>query len=238
MSTAVESPISRVAGDFHQLRQRKDIMTNVEFGAPSYNLCPESSRCCCMQHHGCAGEAAQCPRPSPGGFLRCGRPSVETLELTQPLPMLPLELAGRMTTDSGPFLVLDCRSFIAFNLCHISGAHNVGCSDRVTRKRLHCGRVQLEDLLGSPEAKEMFRKRSDIIVYDDRTLEVTQSQTASANSLHLLLSLLCRQGKRAYFVNGKNVFFIWSGGILLTLSLLSSCQNICSTISSFSRYHF
>ena len=213
MSAAVESPISRVA-DF-QLRQRKDTMTNVEFGAPSYNLCPES-RCCCMQRHGCAGEAAQCSRPSSGGF-HCGRPSVEAIGLTQPLPMMPLELAGRMTTDSGPFLVLDCRSFIAFNLCHISGAHNVGCSDRVTRKRLHCGRVQLEDLLGSPEAKEMFRKRSDIIVYDERTLELTDSQPTSANSLHLLLSLLCRQGKRAYFVNGKNIMFFMSLSFMISV---------------------
>ena len=196
MSAAVEAPIARVA----QLHQRQDNMTNVELSSPY----PCSDSLYCLQHLGCAGQASQ---PASAGF-HCGQPPVVgPAECTQPLSMLPVELAVRMTTDCEPFLVLDCRSFIAFNLGHISGALNVGCSDRVTRKRLNCGRVQLEDLLGSPEAKEMFRKRSDIIVYDDRTQELTQS--TAANSLHLLLSLLCRQGKRAYFIKGKNrVVFI------------------------------
>lgn len=193
MSAAVEAPISRLP----QLHEHQDTMTNVQFGSPAYRQCSDSF----YAPRSCAGEASQS-----SGF-HCGQPTVEPIECTQPTPMLPVELAVRMTTDYVPFLVLDCRSFIAFNLCHISEALNIGCSDRVTRKRLHCGRVQLEDLLGSPEAKEMFRKRSDIIVYDDRTQELTQS--TAANSLHLLLSLLCRQGKRAYFIKGKKQFVVF-----------------------------
>jgi len=102
-----------------------------------------------------------------------------------------------------PLLLLDCRTFLAFNANHINGALNVSCSDRITRKRLLDGKINVVDIISGQEAKELYRKleaEATIVVYDESTVEL--ASLPETNSLHLLTKTLLKHGKHSRFLKG------------------------------------
>lgn len=114
-----------------------------------------------------------------------------------------VELAGRIR-QQGRLLLLDCRSFVAFNLGHIAGALNISCSDRCSKRRLACGRVNVGDIVtGQNNAKETFKKlstTSELVLYDDNT-EDPDSLTATS-AIMLVFSSLNKEGKSALILKG------------------------------------
>lgn len=117
--------------------------------------------------------------------------------------MSPSELSTRLSKTKQTVLLLDCRTFLAYNNCHIQGAINVNCTDRLNRRRLQQGKVNLLDLVSTKDGKDMFRKRmvKEIVVYDDHTDDLTK--VSSDNAMHLVLTTLLREGKDAYVLKGK-----------------------------------
>ena len=114
--------------------------------------------------------------------------------------MSPQELASKLSKCK-PVLVLDCRPFLAYNRHHIQGAVNVSCSDKISRKRLEQGKLNIADFISSTEAKDVFRKRTQIVIYDEHTTDV--KELALDNGLNFVLSVLLREGKEAFVLKGK-----------------------------------
>jgi len=72
--------------------------------------------------------------------VRCDN-SVKNVDNSCAIPPMPPHELVKLMNNSDKILLLDCRSFMAFNGNHIIGALNVGCSDRITRKRLLDGKI-------------------------------------------------------------------------------------------------
>ena len=115
----------------------------------------------------------------------------------------PSELIQKLERSQNSILLVDCRSFISFNVIHIQGAVNVSCADRFNRKRLQQGKVTLVDLFSSKEGRDQFKRRAskEIILYDDGTKEL--QKLSPENSLYTVLSSLISEGKDAFVLNGK-----------------------------------
>ena len=61
-------------------------------------------------------------------------------------------------------LVIDCRSFVAYNSNHVRGALNISCADCISRKRLLTGRVTIGDLVsGAEDAKERYQRAAEVV---------------------------------------------------------------------------
>lgn len=136
-----------------------------------------------------------------------------------------------MLDDGRPsVLLIDSRSFLAFNAGHISTAHNVHCPPIVRRR---CGsRIPLENILRCPDSRERLvtGKYGAVVVYDDCTRssdglsvgvasEVEEerlersgilSEDSRKNDLRLVLESLCNLiprylVKHIFYLNGKQV---------------------------------
>lgn len=91
-------------------------------------------------------------------------------------------------------LLLDCRSFFAYNRLHIVGAINAHCAIRCSQRRLtRCG---LGGLLESDEARERLRRASAVVVYDERSAD-PQSEPVS-----VILAAVATEGKQAMLLEG------------------------------------
>lgn len=115
----------------------------------------------------------------------------------------------RLSSGSS-LLLLDCRSFIAYNVNHIRGAINVNCTDRINRRRLQMGKASLADLATNREGKEMLKRRAnrEVIVYDDTTDSMDRITTA--HPLYIVLSTLVEDNKVPILLLGKyflKIFF-------------------------------
>jgi dual specificity MAP kinase phosphatase len=102
-----------------------------------------------------------------------------------------------------PLLLLDCRTFLAFNGNRINGALNVSCSDRITRKRILDGKINIGDIVSGQEGKELYRKlesEAEIVVYDESTVELCS--LPETNSLHIITKSLLKHGKQSRFLKG------------------------------------
>ncbi|KAF5300397.1 hypothetical protein FQR65_LT01018 [Abscondita terminalis] len=108
---------------------------------------------------------------------------------------------------SRTFLILDCRSFISYNISHISGAININCSDRFNQRRLHQGKATLADLATSREGKEMLKKRTykEVVVYDDGTCD--KERVTSTHPLLLVLSSLVEDNREPILLLGGHLEF-------------------------------
>ena len=120
--------------------------------------------------------------------------------------MLPAELAKRMEMAK-TLLLLDCRSFISYNLNHVRGALNVSCCDRLTKRRLQGGKASVADLVSGNDAKTLFREliQSEIVLYDEKSKDV--SSLTPQSSLHLVLTALLKEGKEVSVLKGE--FYVW-----------------------------
>ncbi|KAI4817118.1 hypothetical protein KUCAC02_009400 [Chaenocephalus aceratus] len=73
--------------------------------------------------------------------------------------------------DSAKCLLLDCRSFLAFNAGHIRGAVNARCNT-IVRRRAKGSVLSLDQILaGDEEVRERLRSGmySAVVLYDERT---------------------------------------------------------------------
>lgn len=102
-----------------------------------------------------------------------------------------------------PFLTVDCRSFIAYNLNHVRDAINLNCSDRFNRRRLHQGKATLADLTSSREGKELLKNRSyrEVIVYDENTSDLERLNTS--HPLYLVFSKLIEDNREPMLLVGE-----------------------------------
>jgi hypothetical protein len=101
-----------------------------------------------------------------------------------------LHSRGKQNGGAKSLLLLDCRPFIAYNVCHVRGAINVNCCDRFNRKRLQQGKASLADLATTKEAKELLKKRNwkEVVVYDDGSEEL--ASLPSSHTLFLVIASL------------------------------------------------
>jgi len=109
----------------------------------------------------------------------------------------------RLINNSEACLLLDCRTFMAFNANHIMGALNVSCSDRITRKRLLDGKINVGDVISGQEGKALYRSleaEAEIVVYDENTTELCA--LAATHPLRLLTDCLHKHGKQSRFLLG------------------------------------
>jgi len=100
-------------------------------------------------------------------------------------------------------LLLDCRTFMAFNSNHILGAVNVCCSDRITKKRLADGKIGVGDVVCGQEGKEMYKRlegEAEIVVYDESSTELEAVQ--AGHPLKVITECLGKHGRRARFLIG------------------------------------
>ena len=119
------------------------------------------------------------------------------------------EFAKAMESQVPP-MVLDCRSFISYNLCHVRGAINVGCADRVTKRRLQSGKICAADLIKCPIVRERFVANCDstFVVYDDDTSDITETSNnscGSSSSLQLILKSLLSRDLKVHYLKGEAI---------------------------------
>jgi dual specificity MAP kinase phosphatase len=114
----------------------------------------------------------------------------------------------RLINNEESCLLLDCRTFMAFNANHINGALNVGCSDRITRKRLIDGKINVVDVISGQAGKDLYRSlegNAEIVVYDESSMELCA--LAETHPLRLLTDCLRKHGRKSRFLlGGLNAF--------------------------------
>ena len=110
-------------------------------------------------------------------------------------------------------LLIDCRSFVAYNSNHVRGALNISCADCISRKRLLTGRVTIGDLVsGSDDAKDRYQRAAEVvklgnknavqvIVYDEDT--VNYDELPANSPLRLVVSCLLKAGFDVYYMFGE-----------------------------------
>jgi len=165
----------------------------------------------CLQHQermnlSLASRPVPAVKPSsPASGPKCQSHSVNQtyhcIECAKARTMMPNELARLMETAK-TLLLLDCRSFISYNLNHINGALNVSCCDRFTKRRLQGGKASVADLVSGNEAKTLFKElvQSEIVLYDDKTKD--SSQLSATSPLHLVMTSLLKEGKQVFILKG------------------------------------
>ena len=140
---------------------------------------------------------------SPCPFVRAvnrnqRKDSIPSLAVTITLPQ---ELSARL--DNTNVILVDCRSFMAFNKKHISGALNVNCTNPCFRRRLEKGKTTVGDLITSEEGKSLFRNRTgkEVVVYDEDSQEI--ENLPANHPTVLVLKSLKKEGTRASLLKGK-----------------------------------
>ncbi|KAK2561530.1 Dual specificity protein phosphatase 7 [Acropora cervicornis] len=117
----------------------------------------------------------------------------------------PRELAERLSDSeedvgtsnaSDNFLLVDCRSLVAFNGLHIRGAIHVNCTG-IGRKRLSQGKAKLKDLISSAEGKQKFISGgvgTTFVIYDDLS-NGPDDDCNPCRPICLVLQTLLKEGK-------------------------------------------
>ena len=130
------------------------------------------------------------------------------------IPSVRCELVAGLLNECSvvdQFLVIDCRSFVAYNSNHVRGALNISCADCISRKRLLTGRITIGDLVsGADDAKDRYQSavevvksgtKNAVIVYDEDTVNFDE---LPANSpLRLVVSCLLKTGFDVYYMFGE-----------------------------------
>ena len=118
-------------------------------------------------------------------------------------------LAATMTssTDSNglKILLLDCRSFMDFDACHIRAAHNVYCPPIV--KRRSGGNISLDSVIRCPTTRaQLVEAHFDMVVVYDEDSENLDNVPSDSNT-SLVLKTLRDEAKilQVYFLEGKNI---------------------------------
>jgi protein-tyrosine phosphatase len=114
-------------------------------------------------------------------------------------------LSGALQQDHTAVLLLDCRSFMDFNSCHIISAHNVHCPPIV--KRRSGGVLSLENIIrcGQTRAKLLAGNFNMVVAYDEGKASASQLAAETDTNMSLVLrSLTEAEGL-------TNVYFLEDG---------------------------
>lgn len=124
----------------------------------------------------------------------------EVLQTTENLEICP-KACSFSSKSTENVMLLDCRSFLAYNFKHIAGALNVNCTG-IGKKRLQQGKASLVDLITTEYGKELLRsgRWGKAIVYDDSTTELEKAPPS--HPVRLVLMALLSQGKEALLLKG------------------------------------
>ncbi|XP_038072484.1 dual specificity protein phosphatase 10-like [Patiria miniata] len=145
----------------------------------------------------CRGKSSKngCPiKRQVNNIISKESPSVESVT--------PGELFKRLDCEYPAVVLVDCRSFLAYNKRHIDGAVNVNCTNCFTKRRLQQGKLSIDDLATSDEGREALCSRSDkdVVVYDEDTQVI--DDLPSNHPTLLVLNSLRKEGTRACFLKG------------------------------------
>ncbi|XP_041079155.1 dual specificity protein phosphatase 1-B-like [Polyodon spathula] len=130
-------------------------------------------------------------------------------------------------------LVLDCRSFFAFNTAHIPGSANVRFSTIVRRRAR--GGLGLEHIVTNEETRSrlMAGEYQAVVFLDDRSLDFDQVKKES--TLALAVCALCRDpcGTRVFLLRGG--FEMFSSEFPELCTKPSPPQDLCLPLSASSQ---
>ncbi|XP_070542560.1 uncharacterized protein [Ptychodera flava] len=125
--------------------------------------------------------------PLPERLLSLKRKMAEKLGETPCLKMLQADkLAELLQSSMDKILVIDSRSFLEYNTCHVHNSVNVG-SSKLIKRRLQQDKVTIRELLAS-SCKVDADDNCEVIVYDQCTKNVSGIQ--AENFLSVLLNKL------------------------------------------------
>lgn len=116
------------------------------------------------------------------------------------------ELAANLLREPVGCIVIDCRSFIAFNSGHIKSAVNI-CCPILLRRRLKKGRASLETLISCQTTLKFLRDTEvkSIVLYDDSdaTLKPDDSEAEPTTTISIVGAFLAEQlKKKTYYLKG------------------------------------
>ena len=105
------------------------------------------------------------------------------------------------TEPGSRIMLLDCRSFMQFNMKHICGSLNVNITS-IGKKRLMQGKTTLVDLVMSEAGKEYLKNGNWVtaVVYDESTSDLAKAP--SSHPVRLVMDQIQKDGKQAYLLKG------------------------------------
>ena len=119
--------------------------------------------------------------------------------------VLPEQLQFHLSnlSETNSLLIIDCRSFLAYNSGHIVKAHNVHCPPIVRRRS--GGSLSLENILRCQQTRDQLANGiiRKIVVYDDKTDDIEHLPIDSILAL-VLKGLSCSSSEfETFFLYGK-----------------------------------
>ncbi|XP_048585365.1 dual specificity protein phosphatase 1 isoform X2 [Nematostella vectensis] len=122
--------------------------------------------------------------------------SLESMQAISPLTTINMTRASPTRCK-----LVDCRSFMAFNVAHIRGAVNIHCPP-ILKRRLLRGSATLSALVSCPESKVILEEADTIIFYDDRTCDWKDLENDS--TMKIVAKLLRWEKRKAtlFYIKG------------------------------------
>ena len=119
----------------------------------------------------------------------------------------PATLLHQMKTSASRCVLIDCRSYIAFNSSRVRTSLNINCPP-ILKRRLHRGSASLNSIVICSESRERLEEADKFILYDDRTSDWRALE--NDNTMKIIANVLKRERKRKiiYFLQGEPVVFI------------------------------
>lgn len=116
-------------------------------------------------------------------------------------PLAPLTFVNMTSSLSQKCIVIDCRSFLSFNVAHIKGSLNVHCPP-ILKRRFHRGSSTLDCLLKSPELKRRVADAETLILYGEGTQDWIDLEKDNTMKIFHMLLRRERVDKTLYFIKG------------------------------------
>ena len=149
-------------------------------------------------------------RPISGGKTQPPNPDVLNMKLKMATALSADALAAAITstTDSTGLriLLLDCRSFMDFDACHIGMSHNVYCPPIV--KRRSGGNITLDNVIRCAATRtQLLQGDVDMVVVYDEDSETVDDVPSDSNA-SLVLRILRDEASvlQLYFLEGEKTF--------------------------------
>lgn len=112
------------------------------------------------------------------------------------------EVAPPAASFHGRCIIIDCRSFIAFNVGHVAGAVNVHCPSIL--KRRSRGTLQLQGVISSDRIRDDFLngRYTSAVLYDDCTTDLSDLNQDSVVLMAIKAIHETKRLSRIYFLQG------------------------------------
>lgn len=162
--------------------------------------------------------------------------------------MLPCELASSIVsicsrscscscTEPSHLILLDCRSFLAYNMEHIAGSLNVNITG-IGKKRLQQGKATLVDLIMSENGKEFLKNGNwdKAVVYDESTSDLEKAP--SSHPIRLVMDWFRREGRPAFLLKGglRDFSECYHNMSAPGGSIVSNCNNTVERVNMLAEY--